>query len=161
MRASPGETAHMVGSTGPGDDATTPPSRAEAVIADAGRRQTGSARPWSSPRTGMGHCTRRSARPGPNPTKPSAWRSCRMTISLLREPEAPDLDALLMKSGLPPRLERRGGSSKIMSRASRSAACSSQGSEIVIRHDRLPLGLVCFDPDRAEASRAVTHARTR
>ena len=53
-------------------------------------------------------------------------------------------------SHLSRRLSRCGGSSEIMSSASRSAACSSQGSEIVIRHDHLPLGLVGFDPDRAE-----------
>ena len=53
-------------------------------------------------------------------------------------------------SHLSRRLSRCGGSSEIMSSASRSAACSSQGSEIVIHHDRLPLGLVGFDPDRAE-----------
>ena len=53
-------------------------------------------------------------------------------------------------SHLSRRLSRRGGRPDFMSRASRSAACGSRRSEIVMRHDRHALGLVGFDPDRAE-----------
>ena len=57
---------------------------------------------------------------------------------------------LRTSSHLSRRLSRRGGRPDFMSRASRSAACGSRRSEIVMRHDRHALGLVGFDPDRAE-----------